>query len=975
MLGDLALSVAFFLSGAAGLVFQVVWFHRAGLVLGNSVWAVTIVLSSFMGGLALGNALAPGLLKRFAGPLRAYVGLEFIVAASGLGASLLLPHLGGLVVPLVRLVAETGWAVNLIRLAAAFALLAVPATAMGATLPVLVAAFRPDGWSFGATLGRLYGWNTSGALLGVLAADVLFIRYVGIGGAAWIAAAFSLSAAALAGLSSRARAEARGTDVMVSPANARSEGSVSRSEEPQPPPVMSNRAPTVPDSAFVALPRRKEALPVLVCAGVAGGVLLALEVVWFRFLSLFVLSTTLAVSLMLAAVLGGVAAGGFLAGIWLRRRPGAPALVPAVALAAGAALFGSFALFDWWTSGTQVGDWWRVLWFAVALTGPTALLSGLLFTLLGQILYLETASAVTATARLTLANTVGAMFGPPVAAFVLLPWIGLERTVFLLAMIYGGVGLFALATTGPRPWQTRAVVGAAAAVFALSLFVFPHGAVRDRYFARAANAYAGDGSQIVATREGASETIFLMQQEWHGRPVYHRLVTNGFSMTGTAVPGLRYMRYFAYWPMLTHQGPIERALVVCYGVGVTAGAVLQIPSLASLDVVEISADVVAMSDRIYPPDQHPLHDPRVRLHLEDGRYFLETTDARYDLITGEPPPPRTPGSVNIYTREYFQSVYDHLADGGMATYWLPVGRPNPGTDVDTIIRGFCEVFDDCSLWNATPFDFMLVGSRGASGPRTLQEFSRAWQTPGLQAAMRDVGFERPEQIGATFLGDAPYLRQLTAETPPLTDDFPQRLRPSPSRPSLSDPRYATDSAAADHFRRVLDPTRAREAFARSPLIRSLWPPELIDRTLPYFAEQRILNDALWDGGRPLAHIEDLHALLTGTSLRTLPLWVLGTDDVKLGLVEGIDDGTGAMEYGRGLRGLSGRDYASAAAFFRRAEAKGLVGPTLRPLLTYGLYAAGAVEEASTLVHAAAPGTDEEAHFWAWMAERIGESRK
>src|SRR6185295_2065277 len=127
-----------------------------------------------------------------------------------------------------------------------------------------------------------------------------------------------------------------------------------------------------------------------------------------------------------------------------------------------------------------------------------------------------------------------------------------------------------------------------------------------------------DGSEIVATSEGASETIFVMQQKWLGRPVYSRLVTNGFSMTGTTVPAMRYMRYFAYWPMLLHQTPLRRALVICYGAGITASAVLDVPSIETVDIVEISRGVVAASDVIYAPDAHPLHDRRVRLHIEDG---------------------------------------------------------------------------------------------------------------------------------------------------------------------------------------------------------------------------------------------------------------------------------------------------------------------------------------------------------------------
>ena len=103
----------------------------------------------------------------------------------------------------------------------------------------------------------------------------------------------------------------------------------------------------------------------------------------------------------------------------------------------------------------------------------------------------------------------------------------------------------------------------------------------------------------------------------------------------------------------------------------------------------------------------------------------------FDVITGEPPPPRTPGAVNIYTREYFQLIYSRLNEGGLATYWVPVARPDPGTDVSTIIRAFCDVFADCSLWNGTPSDLMLVGSRRANGRVSEHDFVSAWQRPAL----------------------------------------------------------------------------------------------------------------------------------------------------------------------------------------------------------------------------------------------------
>jgi len=628
---------------------------------------------------------------------------------------------------------------------------------------------------------------------------------------------------------------------------------------------------------------------------------------------------------------------------------------------------GTFVVAAYWgfqhTSGTQVGDPWQIAAFALLLTAPTSICSGALFTLLGEALSRRWTAPEAAMAPLVLVNTLGGMIGPPLAAFVLLPVVHLERSLALLAAVYGAIGILLLIDESRTLRQVSRSSWAGALVTAGALLSFPFGLMAERYIPRAASAYAADGSAVVATREGPSESILLMEQRIADRPVYHRLVTNGFSMTGTAVPGMRYMRYFAYWPMLVHRGPLERALVICYGVGVTASAVLQLPSLHSLDIVE-------MSGLVHPDGHDPLGDPRVRLHLEDGRFYLQTTDQQFDLITGEPPPPRTPGTVDIYTREYFELIRSKLRDGGIATYWLPVGRPDPGTDVDTIVRAFCDAFDDCSLWNATPFDLMLVGSRsGALPAASVERFTAAWQTPGLQGALREVGFERPEQIGATFLGDAPFLRDLVADVPPLVDNYPQRLRPSATRPSLSDPRYGRDAVVTEHYRALLDPEAARQRFLQSAWIRQLWPPELVEPSAQYFAVQRIVNEALWSAPPPLGHVEDLHALLTGTSLRTLPLWLLGTDDIRLAIAESSDDGRGTLEYARGLRGLSGRDYTRAADFFARARAKGFVPHTSTALRALALHLAGRRDEALALAAEPLPWSAEEQRFWQWLGTR------
>lgn len=948
MPSSLLLPAAFFLSGAAGLMFQIVWLYRCGLVLGSGVAAITVVLSGFMAGLAAGNALAAIAGPRVRRLLVTYAGLEVLVATTGLLVTYVLPHLSSLLIPFVSEAGASGVPLNALRFLVAFAMLVVPATAMGATLPLLVAALCRDGQRFGAALGRLYGWNTLGAVAGVVLSEVSLIAAVGVAGTAWAAALLNLGAAAIA-VTIRLK-----TDTADMPA---------RSGGPAEPPIS------------VTTPM----WPLLVATALSGALLLALEVAWFRFLSMYVLVTTLATSLMLAVVLTGIGAGGLMASAWLRRRRSVAGALPVVASMSGLAVVGSYAAFQTITAGTQVGAWQTVLWFACVLTLPVSCLSGVLFTLVGDALHRRTAATTASAGWLTFANTAGAICGPPAAAYVLLPRAGMERTFVVLALAYGVVALLAGLGSPQDGATTRAGwtrVGrssgiVAAAVLLLALAAFPTGAMGQRYFLRAAAAYGDDGSTIVATREGPSETLFVMQQQWLGQPVYSRLVTNGFSMSGTALQGQRYMRAFAYYPMLLHDGPLKKALVVCYGVGVTVGAVTHIPSVESIDVAEISRDVVAMSDAIYPPKAGPLGDPRVRLHIEDGRFFLQATRERFDLITGEPPPPRTPGTVNIYTRDYFQLVHDRLTDGGMATYWLPVARPHPGTDVNTIVRAFCDAFSDCSLWNVTPFDLMLVGSRGASGPRTLEQFAAPWQTPGLEARLREVGFERPEQIGATFVGDAAYLNELTAGTPPLTDDFPQRLRPVAGRPSLSDPGYGVDRDVTRMYQATLDPERARAAFRASPLIRQFWPAPLIERTLPFFDQQAIVNRVYWEGGRPLRQIEDLDAVLTRTTLRTLPLWILGSDDVKQRIAERGADASGAVEYARALRALSGRDFGGAAQWLDAAARRGMSGPTLRPLAAYALAKSGQLDVAARLVSAARPASEDERHFWDWLRASVG----
>jgi hypothetical protein len=406
--------------------------------------------------------------------------------------------------------------------------------------------------------------------------------------------------------------------------------------------------------------------------------LLALEVVWFRFLVLFAMSTSRVFAFMLATVLLGIAGGGLLGAF--RPRADVRRLLPLAALGAGLTAAYTYAAFADVLRSLGGGHLMTDLptgAACAALILPTSLLSGALFTMTGAALRLGLPKGARAAGTLTLANTTGSMLGGLVGGFVLLPRFGVERSIFALAAGYGLVALLLFPWgDGPRParWLRAATAGGAAAFVAL-LALFPFGLMRNHYLPLAARPWTGDGSRIVAVREGLTETILYLRTDRWGLPIRYRLVTNGFSMSSSSsFQARRYMNLFAYWPLALHPDP-RKALLISYGVGSTAKTLTDTPWLESIDVVDVSRDILDLSRMLFaPPERHPLDDPRVRVHLEDGRFFLLTSTERYDIITGEPPPPKVAGIGSLYSREYFQRLHSHLAEGGLATYWLPLSQ-------------------------------------------------------------------------------------------------------------------------------------------------------------------------------------------------------------------------------------------------------------------------------------------------------------
>jgi spermidine synthase len=910
----------FLLSGASGLLFETLWTYQATLALGSSYWAVTAVLSAFMAGLSLGNLLS---LRRSAWKLSTYAILEGVILATGPAALALLPLIGRLTAPVFGAVADHPALVHGLRFALSFGVLAVPSTAMGMTLPALAQALGGELGSFRSILGRLYGLNTLGAIVGVLSAELVFLPRMGVFGTATCAAGLNgIAALGAWGLSGRLRANEVTTDV--------------------------------------AWDRKIPAglIPSFVVVFLTGFVLLALEVVWTRFLSLFVSNNSLSFALMLAVVLAGIALGGIAGSAAWIRKPFAFLLL----FGAGLAVIGSYAGFPWYrpSSETFVRDPAAILGMGFLLQFPVSFLSGIFFTSAGAAFRERIASSQASAGLLALFNTAGAAAGAVVAGFLLVPRLGVEKSFFVLSMIYGlSALLWFRATGGNRRWGLVGV-----GTWCAGLALFPFGHFEQRHIPAAARPWTSlQNSKLEAVREGLFETNLYVRTERFGQLLFHRLVSNSFSMSANNVASDRYMREFVYWPMALHPAP-RRALLICFGMGNTARALVRTRELERIDVVDLSPDILELSSIVFPdPESHPLRDRRVNVHVEDGRFFMQTRRETWDLITGEPPPPDHPGVAGLYSREYFELMKNHLSEGGIATYWLPIHTVREPA-ARSVMKAWSEVFDTCFLWRAARKDLMLVGYRGRPARVDEERFKAQWKDPQTRSEMIEVGFDFPELLGTGFVGDAPYIRSQCADAEPTLDAYPKRIA-------------AGGPAEEKMFETWFDAEASADRFLKSSSIAEIWPASLKERTIPYFKWEvslTSLGSYPWRSRFP--PFSEFHRLCTTTPLKSLVLWALDSDRDLVRVAERaapVFQNQPMVHYHLAARALSDREYARAADHFLKT-----VGiPGMRKIdLAFCLYTlcmSGRKDEAEQVL--AATGNDSlqllPPDYWSWMKATFG----
>jgi spermidine synthase len=916
-----------FLSGTGALIFETLWVRLSGLAFGNSIWAAALILSSFMAGLALGNALAASSTIRRSRPLHFYAALEVLVGLFGCTIVFLLPVLGDALRPMWQTFWNYQPALLGTRFVVSFLILLVPTTAMGLTLPVIIEDPMLREAEFSRAIGFLYGSNTLGAMAGVIFGEAYLIRAFGLYGTSLAAAAAVWIAAIIALL--LAKTEAIST--------------------PRRPSTEQRRALFFP--LRFAVDYRPPWRLLFVSFG-AGLIFLALEVVWFRFLRLYVVSSPTAFVVMLAVVLAGIGLGGIVAGAISWRFARQNHLIAVLLLGAAIAVLTSYLLFPGELVKTAAGafslaSWTQIALLCLALMFAVSFLSGILFPVIVASIEIEVTDRMNSTGIAALMNTTGAAIGPLIASFILLPTLGYQSSLICCA---GGYALLSIVVTGRASWSLRKPAGivfvALWAILVAGLVFFPYRRA-ESHFAHASRPYETDDeghvlAHVVKRVEGSSDTWQLLRRDLFGQPYYYRLLSDAFSMSATSPRNQRYMRLFAYLPLALHPEARD-VLLICYGCGVTADAFTRKSSLERIDIVDIAKEVFSLAD-FYSGINYssPLRDPRVHGIVQDGRFFLQASPKKYDIISGEPPPPKNAGAVNLYTEEFFSLMRSGLKDGGIATFWLPINQLKI-EETKAILRAFHNAFPNALVWGSADQDWIMMGINGPGRKVSGDEFRQLWNESATGSDLRRIGIEVPQQLGALFLMDGDEIDRITNDIAPLTDLYPKRLTDD-----------AWDNEATHRFALTYFTSPAAvQRFAQSSLIDRIWPETMspADAELESFfiiRQTRYLSEIV--GSNKLAEL-DLY--LRHSRLRIPVLEVLGSDALRVSIAERLASSseTPPREIIPDLiaGALAQRNIDRAIKLLESEKDRGVFGADEIFLLSYLYCLNGNVEGAETLV--------------------------
>lgn len=753
----------FFLSGATGLLYEVVWARMLTQIFGNTTHAVATVLSAFMAGLALGSFVFGRIVDAGRNALLAYGLLEGGVGLYGLMVPALFALTQRAYTFLYGLADVSFAAFSILLFLLSFLVIVIPTALMGATLPVLSRFCVTRVAVLGRRVGDLYAINTLGAVVGCALTGFLLIAELGLRGTVRLGASVNLLIAAA---------------IVITVA-------VLRGERPTPEGV-ADETPT----ALPPVPGRSRLdWALLVAFGLSGAAAMVYENAWTRALTLVIGMSTYSFTVMLTTFLVGLGLGSLLYARWWGTREVGVAGFGLLQLLIALFSLASIPLFErlpllFLRLRLGFGDSFpqflaiQMLLSALVMIVPT-LLFGATFPVVAQIytrsLYVVGRGVGTAYAS----NTLGAIAGAFLGGFLFIPLIGVQRSIGLGVAVNAAVGVLlvamdvrvrpgrrllagaamlavsAAAFLGFGAWDRR-VMTSGVAIYARNYADLPTDALRREWMTR---------DDLLFYREGLTATISVHRSAGSDY-LYEK--TNGKVDASYGDTPTQLM--VGYLPMLFNPAA-KRVLVIGMGSGMTAKAVAAFP-VEQLQVVEIEPAVIEGA-RFFGDKNGRIHDdPRVRFIHADGRNYLLAARQRYDVIVSEPSNPWIAGVGNLFTREYYRLALSHLAEEGVFGQWMQTYAMAP-EDLRMVYRTFAEVFPDVSLWAVNDSDMLLIGTTRPQRLSYAGLRAALADRPAAQRDLRDLGFEDPYSLLAMYRMPKPALLQMAGEADLNLDDVPR----------------------------------------------------------------------------------------------------------------------------------------------------------------------------------------------------------
>jgi spermidine synthase len=723
-----ALLVLFVGSGCAALIYEVVWFQLLQLSVGSSAVSLGILLGIFMGGMCLGSLLLPRFVGAAHHPLRVYAFLELGIGLLGLVVLFAVPLIGNL----YTTVAGTGQANLFLRAIVAGICLLPPTILMGATLPAIARFVEatPSGVSW---LGYFYGGNIAGAVVGCLLAGFYLLRLFDMPTATFVAVALNVLVALLAFWIAR-------LTVYVPVAST------------------ANIARATPEARII-----------YVAIALSGLTALGAEVVWTRILSLLFGATAYTFSLILAVFLVGLGIGSTVGSEFARRTNQARFALGwcqlALCLTIAWAAYITGESLPYWPINPSLStspvfnfqlDLLRALWVLL----PSTLLWGASFPLALAAVALPGQDPGRLVGGVYAANTVGAILGALLTGLVLLGTVGSQVAQQVLIGIAATSGVLVLVGVSPSAstasvlrMRTAAIVVAATCIGAVLLArsVPPLPGLLVAY-GRYAATWVGI-NQIVYVGEGITAAVAVSRTS-SGVLNYH----NAGKVQASSEPqDMKLQRMLGHITTLVPKNP-AKVLVIGCGAGVTAGAVSIDPMVKDQTIAEIEPLVPqVVSTHFSEHNFDVVRNPKVRIHLDDARHYLLTTDEKFDAITSDPLDPWVKGAATLYTREFFAEVKEHLNPGGVVTLFVQLYESTDAA-VKSEIATFLEAFPNGAVFantvNNQGYDLVLFGQLGDEriDVDAVQARLNSPEGEPIRRSLAEVGINSAVELFGTYAG-------------------------------------------------------------------------------------------------------------------------------------------------------------------------------------------------------------------------------